>query len=183
MKPEPRELLTKELREIKELITRRSQLVDEITAEKSRCEAVMSKTVLKDLKDSLKQLKIKVKRIETDIRTRIKENPEYKTLFDFYISFGGIGEITAATLIANMPELGYLNRNEIAALLGVAPYNADSGQKTGKRYIKGGRKSTRDTFYMATLSACFHNPSIKDFYRHLLAEGKAQKVALSACMR
>lgn len=183
MKPEPRELLTKDLRGIKELITRRSQLVDEITAEKSRCEAIIDKEVLNDIKSHLKHLKTRVKSIQTKIKTRIKNNSEYKKLFDFYVSLPGIGEITAATLIANMPELGYLDKNEIAALLGVAPYNADSGQKNGKRFIRGGRKSTRDTFYMATLSACFHNPVIKDFYQRLLANGKAQKVAISACMR
>lgn len=183
MKPEQRELLSKELRELKELINRRSQLVDEITAEKSRVETVLSKFVIKDIESHLKQLKTRVDRIEQEIKSRIKENSQCKFLYDFYISFVGIGDITAAALIANMPELGFLNRNEIAALLGVAPYNSDSGQKSGKRFVKGGRKDMRDVFYMATLSACFHNPVIKDFYRRLLAKGKTQKIVITACMR
>lgn len=183
MKPEQRELLSKELRELKELVNRRTQLVDEITAEKSRRETVISKFVLKDIEAHLKQLTARVKRLEQEIKNKIQENSQCKFLYDFYISFKGIGDVTAATLIANMPELGFLDRNEIAALLGVAPYNSDSGQKSGKRFIKGGRKGMRDVFFMATLSACFHDPVIKEFYQRLLANGKAQKVAITACMR
>jgi transposase len=183
MKPEPRELLSRDLRELKELIGRRTQLVDEITAEKSRLDTIISETVIKDTKAHIKQLRIRVKRIEQEIKAKIKANSQCKFLYDFFKSFTGLGEITAAALIANMPELGFLSGSEISALLGVAPYNSDSGKKSGKRFIRGGRKDLRDVFYMATLSACFHDPVIKSFYLRLLANGKAQKVAITACMR
>ena len=95
----------------------------------------------------------------------------------------GIGPITAATLLADLPELGQLNRQQITALVGLAPYNRDSGKKRGKRRIFGGRTSVRCVLYMATLSATRHNPVIKAFYQRLLAKGKLKKVALTACMR
>lgn len=183
MKPNDRELLSKDLREIKELLYRRTQLVNEIKAEKCRCETVISETVLKNTKEHLKLLASYVKNLEKEIKERISSNSDYRFLYDFYMSFKGIGEITAANLIANLPELGTLNRNEIAALLGAAPYNADSGKKTGKRFIRGGRKNLRDVFYMATLSACFNNSLIRDFYQRLVNSGKNKKVAITACMR
>lgn len=183
IKPEHRELLNKGLRELKELINRRTQLVDEITAEKNRCETITNEFVLKDLQHHLKQLKVRVKRVEQEIKTKIKSDSQCNFLYNFYTSFKGIGDVTAATLIADMPELGYLNRNEIAALLGVAPFNADSGKKAGKRFIRGGRRNLRDTFYMATLSASTHNLQVSKFYKKLVAQGKIKKVALVAAMR
>jgi transposase len=98
-------------------------------------------------------------------------------------SVPGIGRITASTLLALLPELGQLNRQEIAALVGVAPVNKDSGRKHGKRRIFGGRATVRSVLYMAALSATKHNPRIKAFYEHLLKQGKEKKVALTACMR
>ena len=95
----------------------------------------------------------------------------------------GVGKVTVFTLLADLPELGKLNRQKIAALVGVAPYNRDSGSKRGKRRIFGGRASIRRVLYMATLSASRHNPVIRDFYQRLLAAGKPKKVALTACMR
>lgn len=183
MKLDDRELLSKELREIKELLYRRTQLVNEIKAEKCRCETVISQTVLNNIEEQIKQLKLYVKAFEKEIIQKISNSSENKFLYEFYISFKGIGPITAANLIANLPELGTLSRNEIAALLGAAPYNADSGKKTGKRFIRGGRKNLRDVFYMATLSACFNNDVIKNFYERLVKAGKNKKLAIAACMR
>ena len=183
MKPEPRELLSKDLRELKELVTRRTQLVDDITAQKNRQETVTNKYVVRKLKSHIKYLEKEVEEIEKVILSQIERNPDYKFLYHFLMSFKGIGFVTAATLIAEMPELGYLSREEISALLGVAPFNADSGQKCGKRFIRGGRKNLRDAFYMATLSACQWDERIKEFYQNLLAKNKVKKLALTACMR
>lgn len=181
--PEHRELLSKEGRALKELISRRTQLVDQITSEKNRCEVITNQFVIKDTKAHLKQLEARVERVEIEIQKAISANKQWKSLFEFLISLKGIGPVTASTLIADLPELGYLNRKEIAALLGTAPFNSDSGNKTGKRFTRGGRTSLRDCFYMATLNACFHNPQIKEFYQRLVEKGKEKKVAITACMR
>jgi transposase len=183
MKPEQRELLSKELRELKELISRRTQIVDQITAEKNRCETVTNQYVIKDLQQTISLLNVKVKAIEEEIFKNIEKNTEYKSLYEYLISLKGIGKITAATLIADFPELGYLGREEAAALLGVAPYNSDSGLKQGKRSVKGGRKQARDVFYMATLSACQWDDRIKEFYQRLVSKNKPKKLAITACMR
>ena len=183
MRPEQRELLSKELRELKELVARRTQLVDDITSQKCRCETVTSKHVLRGLKKHIKWLEKEVQRAEEEILKNIEKNSEYKLQYEYLLSFKGIGKITAATLIADLPELGYLGKEEIAALLGVAPYNSDSGQKQGKKFIQGGRKHVRDAFYMATLSACQWDERIKEFYQRLVSHNKPKKLAITACMR
>ena len=98
-------------------------------------------------------------------------------------SVKGVGPVLTATLLTRLPELGKLNKQEISALVGVAPYNMDSGQKSGERSIYGGRRDVRSALYMGTLSACRFNPTIRDFYEHLKEQGKAEKVAITACMR
>lgn len=181
--PSYRELLSKEARKLKELVSRRSQLKDQITAEGNRCETIINAEVLKDIKEHLKQLEKRVKKLEKLIKEAIYSNEQWKILYEILIGISGIGPVTASTLVADLPELGYLNRNEIAALVGVAPFNSDSGKKLGKRFIKGGRTHIRNVLYMATLSASSSNPKIKAFYERLLANGKLPKVALTACMR
>ena len=113
----------------------------------------------------------------------IKANPAWAETAKRLDSAPGIGPITAATLVADLPELGQLNRQKIAALVGLAPFNHDSGKQRGKRRIFGGRTSVRSVLYMATLSAIKHNAVIKEFYQRLLDKGKLKKVALTACMR
>src|SRR6185436_7791586 len=128
-------------------------------------------------------LQTEIEALEQQISQAIAANPEWTETTQRVDSVPGIGFITAATLVADLPELGQLNRQKIAALVGVAPFNHDSGKQWGKRRIFGGRTSVRSVLYMATLSAIRHNPVIKQFYQRLLDKGKLKKVALTACMR
>ena len=128
-------------------------------------------------------MQAEIEALEQQISQTIKDNPTWTETTKRVESVPGIGFITAATLVADLPELGQLNRQKIAALVGVAPFNRDSGKQRGQRRIFGGRTSVRSVLYMATLSAIRHNPVIKEFYQRLLAKGKLKKVALTACMR
>ena len=121
--------------------------------------------------------------LDQDIDHFVQGSPLWQAKDTLLKSVPGIGRITASTLLAMLPELGTLNRQQIAALVGVAPLNKESGRKRGKRRIYGGRAPVRNVLYMAALSAKAHNPTIKKFYEHLLARGKEKKVALTACMR
>ena len=113
----------------------------------------------------------------------VEENPEYKRKATLLQTVPGVGIVTSTTLVGQLPELGLLNRQEIAALVGVAPMNRDSGQMRGRRRVFGGRAAVRSTLYMAILSAIRFNPVIKEFYERLVANGKENKVAMTACMR
>ena len=127
---------------------------------------------------------VELVKIEAEITALIQATPHFAELAEIIESVPGIGRITSAVLIAAMPELGQANNKIVAALLGVAPYDDDSGRRRGERHIKGGRRRTRNMFYMATLAAATrHNPVLKAFYDRLVAKGKLKKVALTACMR
>ena len=131
-----------------------------------------------------KTIAVELVKIEATISAMIQATPRFAELAEIIESVPGIGRTTAAALIAAMPELGQANNKIIAALLGVAPYDDDSGRRRGERHIKGGRRRTRNVFYMACLGAATqHNPVLKAFYDRLLAKGKEKKVALIACMR
>jgi transposase len=123
-------------------------------------------------------------KIEAEIATLIQATPRFAELAEIIESVPGIGRTTAATLIAAMPELGQVNNKIAASLLGVAPFDDDSGRRRGERHIKGGRRRNRNVFYMACLGAATrYNPVLKAFYDRLVAKGKLKKVALTACMR
>lgn len=182
MKPQARARREAEQVALNEQITRRRQLVLMLTAEKNRlhtASAVMQAHIAKHIT----WLQAEMEALEAQISQAIKANPTWAETAKRVDSVPGIGFITAATLVADLPELGQLNRQKIAALVGVAPFNHDSGQHRGKRRIFGGRASVRSALYMATLSAIKHNPVIKAFYQRLLDKGKLKKVALTACMR
>lgn len=168
--------------ELKELISRRRQLVQMLTGEKNRLQTA-SPTMQSHLVRHLDWLQAEIEALEQQISQTIAANPTWAETAKRVDSAPGIGPITAATLVADLPELGQLNRQQIAALVGLAPFNHDSGKQRGKRRIFGGRTSVRSVLYMATLSAIKHNPVIKAFYYHLLEQGKVKKVALTACMR
>jgi len=169
--------------ELKEMITRRSQLIDMITAEKNRLKAVRRERIQQDIQANIEWLKSRLDGVDKDLGKTIKANPKWRNRFDLLESTPGIGATTAASLIANFPELGKLNRHQVASLAGVAPLNRDSGLMRGKRTVWGGRGRVRNALYMATLVATRYNPVIKAFYSRLCAEGKAKKLALTACMR
>jgi transposase len=182
MKPQARARREEEQVELNEKITRRRQLVLMLTAEKNRLHTA-SPTMREHIASHIVWLQAEIEALEQQISQAIKANPAWTETAKRVDSAPGIGFITAATLVSDLPELGQLNRQQIAALVGVAPFNQDSGKHRGKRRIFGGRSSVRSVLYMATLSAIRHNPVIKEFYQRLLDKGKLKKVALTACMR
>lgn len=169
--------------ELKEIIARRSQLIEMITAEKNRFKAARRERIRQDIKVNIEWLKGRLDGVDKDLEQTIKANPEWRERAKLLESAVGVGKTTAACLVAEMPELGTLNRHQAAALAGVAPLNRDSGIMRGKRTVWGGRTRVRNALYMATLAATRFNPAIRVFYQHLCAAGKPKKVALTACMR
>ncbi|MCB2214185.1 IS110 family transposase [bacterium] len=167
---------------IRALVIRREQLVDIRSAERNRLGTCHESTQA-DIKAHVDWLEHQIALIETEIKELVKSSEKWSTQTKLLETMPGIGFISAVTLTANMPELGTLNRQKIAALAGLAPYNRDSGKKRGKRRIFGGRQSVRRVMYMAALSAVRHNPVIKVFYDRLIDNGKPFKVAITACMR
>lgn len=166
------------------LVTRRRQLLEMLGAEQRRvAQAPPTGPVARDLRTHIRWLERRVADVDADIGRAIQESPVWRVQEDLLRSVPGIGPITAHTLLAELPELGRLDRRAIAALVGVAPYNCDSGHYRGQRHIWGGRASVRATLYMATLVATRHNPTLRIFYRRLRAAGKRPKVAVVATMR
>ncbi len=169
-------------RELDSLITRRVQLNDMLTAERNRLRQNLESSVKTDIEEHIAWLDAKIKSLDKEVRRRIQQNPTFKAKSDLYQSMKGVGNIFSSTLIAKLPELGRLNQREIAALVGLAPLNKDSGKLRGRRMIQGGRAMVRKVSYMPVLSAIRFNPAIRDLYQRLIARGKLQKVALVACM-
>lgn len=167
---------------LNESVTRRRQLVLMITAERNRLQTA-SPEMRESIARHLDWLQQEINVLEEQINQAIAANSEWAETAKRLQSVPGVGTITASTLVADLPELGQLNRQKIAALVGVAPFNNDSGKRRGKRRIFGGRTSVRSVLYMAALSATKHNPVIKAFYERLLENGKVKKVAITACMR
>lgn len=171
------------LRALDEVVARRRQLVEMLTMEKNRLAAARDKRVSKDLKAHIAWLQRRQSDLDNELRQRIRDSEVWRAKDDLLQSVKGVGAVNAATLIAALPELGTLNRKQIAALVGVAPYNRDSGLQRGKRAIWGGRANVRHVLYMATHSARRYNPQIKAMWDRLTAAGKPPKVVLVACMR
>ena len=166
-----------------ELVARRRQLVQMITMENNRLDHAMHKPLARSIRQMVKSLKKQLEQIEKQILELIDRDDDWRNRFELLKSVPGVGDTTAATLIAELPELGKLNRQQIAALVGVAPMNRDSGQQRGQRHITGGRSSVRKTLYMAALTARSYNPTIKAFAQRLSDAGKPFKVVMTACMR
>src|ERR1019366_1973621 len=162
------------------LVTRRRQLLTMLGAERQRLQLAIAK-VRPSIEAMIKAIRAQLDDVEAQMVGHVKEH--YEELDRLLRSASGIGPVASATLIAELPELGRLNRREIAALVGVAPMANDSGKTRGRRRIQGGRFEIRRVLYMAALVAAKHNPPIKAFYQRLLAAGKLPKVALVACMR
>ena len=182
IQPEP--LAPKEAHEIrlKALVTRREQLVEIRSAEQNRLGTV-NNSMQADVREHIDWLNERIQTLEAQISALIDSLPEWKTQVERLVSIPGVGPITAVTVLAEMPELGQLNRQQVAALAGLAPFNRDSGQKRGQRRIFGGRKAVRRVLYMANLSAVKCNPVIRSLYLRLTQNGKPFKVAITACMR
>jgi transposase len=182
VKPDIRQLKDHETSELTALVKRRRQIIDMIVAESNRLK-LANKRNKKDIKDHIRWLEKRLDKIETDIGKAIQNSPIWRCKDNILQSVPGIGPVTSATLICDLPELGVLNPKKIAMLAGLAPLNCDSGKFKGRRRIWGGRASVRSGLYMATLAAIRCNPAIKGFYQRLIAAGKCHKVAATACMR
>lgn len=184
IRPEARKQLTFDQLQLKELVSRRQQLISMRTAEKNRLSRAFSKQVINGIKKIISTLDTQIKAIDAQMNNEIKNNPIWRRKVELITSVPGIGDKTAYTLLFSLPELGKLNRKEIAALVGVAPMNRDSGMMRGKRSITGGRAIVRKALHMPTLSAATRwNKKLNTFYSRLMANGKKHSVALTACMR
>jgi transposase len=182
VKPDVRPLKDRATSELTALVTRRRQIVEMIVAERNRLK-LANKRNIKDIKDHIRWLQKRLDKIETDIGKTIQNSQIWRCKDNILRSVPGIGPITSASLICDLPELGVLSPKKIAMLAGLAPLNCDSGKFKGRRRIWGGRASVRSGLYMATLAATRCNPAIKGFYQRLTAAGKCHKVAITACMR
>lgn len=181
-RPQVRALPSESQDELAALLTRRRQIVEILTAERNRLHSTRP-AMRKNVRQHIEWLEKCLKDLDDDIHGLIQESPIWQAKAEILQSAPGVGPVTSATLLAALPELGTLNRQKIAALVGVAPVNKDSGRKRGKRRVFGGRATVRSILYMAALSASKFNPAIKKFYERLLSAGKEKKVALTACMR
>jgi transposase len=183
MNPAIRPLPDAESSTLTDLLTRRHQLVELRTAESNRLGQATSPRIKASIRAVLTTIEKQIASIDDDLDDRIKRSPVWKEKEDLLTSVPGVGPLTARTLLACLPELGTISRQAIAALVGVAPFNRDSGLMRGKRTIWGGRAAVRSALYMAALVASRYNPIVKTYYAKLLAAGKPKKLALVACMR
>jgi len=184
VKPEARGQLTFKELELKSLVARRQQLVEMLSAETCRLSRTTVPQVKSGIQKVIRVLEAQIKAIDDDLDNEIKKNPTWNQKLEVITSFTGVGKHTAHTLLFALPELGSLNRQEVAALAGVAPFNRDSGMLRGKRAISGGRANIRKALHMPTLAAATRwNKDMMAFYQHLISRGKKHKVAMTACMR
>jgi transposase len=182
MKPALRTLPDAAQRALADLLGRRSQLVFMRAQEKARL-ATVPVVAKKDVEQHIAWLDKRIIKLEGDLGDRLKKSPVWCHKAALLDSVPGVGDVTTFSLLADLPELGTLNRQRIAALVGLAPFPDDSGKRIGTRYIRGGRTDVRCVLYMATLSAIQHNPPIKAMYERLTKAGKPFKLAMTACMR
>lgn len=183
VQPELRPLPDKVSTELMANITRRKQIVKMIRAEKTRLSNPLSGYFKKDIEKHLKLLEKSLDSISKNLNKIVSENLELKQKKDLLETVPGVGEVTSVVLLSELPELGSLNAKQIASLVGVAPFNCDSGNMRGKRKIFGGRACVREALYMAAIVAMRHNRIIRVFYTRLRDAGKKPKVAIIACMR
>lgn len=179
---QPQPMIAASAQQLSDMVHRRQQLVEIQVAEKNRL-ARASKVVQADIEDHLKQLEHRIESLNEQIQQLGQQQADWQRKNQILQSVKGVGSVTAALCLVELPELGKLGEKQIARLVGVAPINHDSGKHKGKRMIAGGRTRVRGGLYMATLVATRHNPVIRDFYQRLLAKGKLKLVALVACMR
>ena len=182
LKPEIKPIPDKTSRKIKDLLIRRSQLLEMSTMEKNRLQ-ILPKYLHRSIKSLLRVLQSQIETVTRQIDQEVAKVDQWRTKMEIMTSVPGVGKVLAYTFLSELPELGSLNRKEIAALVGVAPINRDSGKLNGKRRIRGGRHRVRTVMFMAMLSSIQCNPVFKRFYERLKAQGKIPKVALIACMR
>jgi transposase len=183
VQPPVRPLATEQAQALAELVARRRQLVDMLAAETNRYRQVRNRALQKRINVHMTWLSRAIADLDDDIKRLIHSSPVWRETEDLLTSVPGIGDITAHALIADLPELGHLDRRRIAALVGIAPLNRESGRWRGRRTIGGGRPMVRRALYMATMVAIRYNPPIAAVYRRLTGTGRPKKVAIIAAMR
>ena len=182
LQPAVRPLPDPTAQQLQQWLARRRQLVEMLTAERNRAQQA-GPEIRATIDEVVSHLRRQLKDVEGKLRELIRRSPVWHGHQQLLATAPGVGPVLTTTLVADVPELGHLNRRKIAALIGVAPLNRDSGQSQGKRTVWGGRAHVRAVLYMATLAATRRNPVIRAFYDRLLQAGKPKKVALTACMR
>ena len=183
VRPSVRPLPDAATQRLSSLVTRRRQLVGMLTAEQNRHSRTPAGAMRKDIDAHIAWLRRRLKGVDDLMRGALQESPLWQAKDELLRGVPGVGPILSTTLLAELPELGHLARRQIAALVGVAPFNRDSGTLRGRRQVWGGRAPVRQVLYLGTLSATRCNPVIRSFYERLRACGKTAKVALTACMR
>jgi transposase len=182
IRPELRSIADEATQELEAICTRRRQLVAMLSAEKNRLHTA-PKRIRSEIQKHIHWLEKEISQLERDLDKRIRSSPAWREKDDLLRTCKGIGPITTHTILSCLPELGTLSGRRIAALVGVAPFNDDTGKRNRPRHVQGGRLDVRAVLYMATLAAIRHNRTIREFHRRLIATGKAKKVAITACMR
>ena len=182
VRPPVRPLPDSDTQELHSLTTRRNQVVSMLVAEKNRLGRA-GRAVAPRIQSRIQWLEQELDDLDQDLRQTLRRSPVRREQDGLLRSVPGVGEQLSLTLLAELPELGTLDRKQVAALVGVAPMNRDSGTKRGRRTVSGGRARVRAVLYMGALVASRHNPVIRSFYQRLLAAGKPKKLALTACMR
>lgn len=182
IRPAPRRVTTQQEEHLAALLTRRKQIISILTAEKNRLHSARPQ-VRDRITQHLDWLQAELDDLQEELENLVVDNDEWQQKKQRLESVPGVGAVTSVTLLAHLPELGFLDRKQIAALVGVAPISHDSGKWQGKRFVQGGRIAVRSALYMAALSATRFNPIIRYFYHSLIERGKPKKVALTACMR
>jgi len=182
VQPKPRILPNAQSKEFAAILARRRQVIEMLTAERNRLSSAR-KVVRERIEAHIAWLEQELDSIGSELRSSVRRSPVWQEKDNLLRSVPGVGPVLSATLLADLPELGALNRRQIAALVGVAPLNRDSGNFRGKRSVWGGRAKVRPALYMGTLVAIRHNTVIRAFYQRLCGAGKEKKVALTACMR
>lgn len=182
IRPSPRPLPDAQAQELGALLARRRQVVEMLTAEGNRLRVALPR-VRRGIQDHIAWLERELQQVDQDLHHLLRDSPLWREKENLLRGVPGVGPVLSLTLLAELPELGTLNRRQVAALVGVAPLNRDSGTLRGRRTVWGGRAPVRAALYMGTLVATRHNPVLRAFYQRLLQAGKPKKVALVACMR
>jgi transposase len=183
LEPAPTTLPDETRRELQALVTRRRQLVSMRSAEQVRLQQARSKRLVKSIRSTIAFLTKQIGSLDDDLDTTCKKLPEFTSYDEAFRTIKGVGPVTRRTLLAAVPELGLIRGKQAASLIGVAPFNDDSGKGERPRHIRGGRADVRKVLYMAAMSARKHDAALRTFYERLLAAGKTHQVAIVACMR
>lgn len=183
VQPEQRTHKSEAAQAVTVLVARRRQLTEMLVAEENRRQSPLFAEMADEFKEHIEWLQKRIAELDRDLQNQIRQTQQWRERDKLLRSAKGVGPVLSVTLLTQLPELGQLDRREIALLVGVAPISNDSGKHRGERHIAGGRAAVRSVLYMAALAATRFNPVIKEFYQRLLAKGKLKKVAITACMR